>query len=965
MIQGWRVKLPRWMSCVMAFSLSGCTGSIVGGETAPCPAGTYVSMGDCPPCAEATHCGTPCRDCTTLSTNHACIDGGCGCASPADCLPGEWCANATCQRSADISLYVVPAIRDTKILPDSGSPATDESYEISVVAAPGELEPASFVVRPRVSLSGLLVEATSLTSAAGAVIPADNVDIRVVKCWWQAGVEIEVGTKTFTPELLLKDDALVKVEGAENYLRLGGEYVQISSSVPVQTGGVIHTIAEYPVQDAATLQPFDVPAGTNKQVWITLKVPADAAAGTYHGLLLLSLLSGETGSVGLTLEVLPFALEPSRLTYSLYYRGMLKSDWPDGSISSEWKSEAQLRAELRDMFDHGVTNPAVYQDFDQAFLGKYLEARRDLGMDNQPLYFLGLDTGNSSNPAVLSALTQSVQDLVGFATPYGVTDVFVYGLDEAQSPILETQRPAWQAVHAGGGKIFVAGQAGVGKNFDLMGDIQDLLICANAPRADEAAKWHGAGHLVFNYANPQVGNEEPERYRRNYGLLLWQQDYDGAMDYAYQDSCGSIWNDFDRTDYRDLVFTYPTVDGVIDTIEWEGFHEAVDDTRYLATLQRLLEEKQAQGEDTSFSESFLAELKGTSLVDLDGIRANIIKHILCWRGEGPCCGNGSVGDEEVCDAGNLLGNTCTDLGFTGGQLACSKVCTFDTCGCTPSRISISLADPTPAADAIVSGGEVQIGALLESSCAALSGFIDWNDSLVGYWDFNEGSGGTATDKSSYGHGGTLNGPAWTAGRFGSALRFDGVNSSVTCGNLGIAQNGSATIEGWFNFAELAMNKGAHVPLFTNLYQHKANNHFYISGTSDYFPVADLIRENQWIHVALVYSGTSDTGNSKLYVNGLPFDIRLQGAVENIGALSNFAVGTDVGSYFNGMIDEVRVWNRVLSRGEIEASYDASRYGLHNTFAVSQDGPVHCYACVSNALGQSARTETRTFTVDAP
>ena len=43
-------------------------------------------------------------------------------------------------------------------------------------------------------------------------------------------------------------------------------------------------------------------------------------------------------------------------------------------------------------------------------------------------------------------------------------------------------------------------------------------------------------------------------------------------------------NDFDHERFRDHVFAYPTSAGVIDTIQWEGFREAVDDVRYLATL---------------------------------------------------------------------------------------------------------------------------------------------------------------------------------------------------------------------------------------------------------------------------------------------------------------------------------------------------------------------------------------------
>ena len=63
---------------------------------------------------------------------------------------------------------------------------------------------------------------------------------------------------------------------------------------------------------------------------------------------------------------------------------------------------------------------------------------------------------------------------------------------------------------------------------------------------------------------------------------MWNAGYDGAMNFAYQHAYGpSIWNDFDSasTHYRDHVFAYPTTDGVIDTIEWEGWREGVDDTR--------------------------------------------------------------------------------------------------------------------------------------------------------------------------------------------------------------------------------------------------------------------------------------------------------------------------------------------------------------------------------------------------
>jgi len=57
------------------------------------------------------------------------------------------------------------------------------------------------------------------------------------------------------------------------------------------------------------------------------------------------------------------------------------------------------------------------------------------------------------------------------------------------------------------------------------------------------------------------------------------------MLYAYQDGFGFVWNDLDSQQFRDHVFAYPTVDGVIDTVAWEGLREGIDDVRYLSQLK--------------------------------------------------------------------------------------------------------------------------------------------------------------------------------------------------------------------------------------------------------------------------------------------------------------------------------------------------------------------------------------------
>jgi hypothetical protein len=98
------------------------------------------------------------------------------------------------------------------------------------------------------------------------------------------------------------------------------------------------------------------------------------------------------------------------------------------------------------------------------------------------------------------------------------------------------------------------------------------------------------------------------------------------MNFAYQYPFGAAWNDFDSPkrdkDYRDHMFTYPTSDGVIGTVQWEGFREGVDDTRYLATLLDL---------DPNRSEAGMRAWIASRLdegMDAAGVRELLIDEIL-------------------------------------------------------------------------------------------------------------------------------------------------------------------------------------------------------------------------------------------------------------------------------------------------------------------------------------------------
>jgi hypothetical protein len=269
-----------------------------------------------------------------------------------------------------------------------------------------------------------------------------------------------------------------------------------------------------------------------------------------------------------------------------------------------------------------------------------LKLRNELGMSHQPLYLVGLITDD----ARLGDKLRNVQSLV---QPFGVPDVYVYGLDEATGQRLLGQRAAWAQVHDHGAKIFVAGYEGT---FEAMGDLLDMFVHAWRPSSTEAAKWHGAGHAIVSYDNPQSGPANPHLWRQNYGVVLWAAGYDGAMPYAYQHCFGDCYDDLDDKTYRDHLLAYPTVDGVIDTIAWEGFREGVYDVRYIQTLETqinaVLRDGDAERRDAAReAQDYLQTLKKlvnacptnglgrSSQLDLDlgAMRRRVIAHLARLR----------------------------------------------------------------------------------------------------------------------------------------------------------------------------------------------------------------------------------------------------------------------------------------------------------------------------------------------
>jgi Concanavalin A-like lectin/glucanases superfamily len=528
--------------------------------------------------------------------------------------------------NADVAIYVVPPVSDSKILPDTLLPTGLLSKVMNITACKGEFEPGSFVLNPDANVNGLNIQATTLQLHGGtATIPSVNINIRVVKCWYQASYSISnLTNKHLTPELLLKDDSLVNIVGTENYLKLSPDglpsYYTCISTPASGTGSEILSFDDFPVLDSTTLQAVNLISGENKQFWITVEIPTSATAGIYTADINLS-ATGVSETIKLTVKVPNIVLADSGLSYSIYYRGKLRDT---GTISSEYKNEDQFAVEMQNLINHGVTNPTVYGQGSDSVLGDVLTIRNDEGMDNSKLYYLGLKTDGF---ATLNELKSAVSSKITFVSSYGVNQLYIYGPDEQNMDTTES-RSQITAVHDVNGKVFNAQNPTYAA---AVTDILDLVVAAYIPDSELADAYYNNGNEIFSYANPQVGEENPTTYRRNYGISLWQNNYNGAMNYAYHTSFCNIWNDFDHSSYRDHNFTYPTANGVIDTIAWEGFREGVDDVKYISTLTQKISEVM-QGSNNNLK----AIAKNAQILldnvqnyeNLDELRSKILEYIL-------------------------------------------------------------------------------------------------------------------------------------------------------------------------------------------------------------------------------------------------------------------------------------------------------------------------------------------------
>ena len=196
--------------------------------------------------------------------------------------------------------------------------------------------------------------------------------------------------------------------------------------------------------------------------------------------------------------------------------------------------------------------------------------------------------------------------------------------------------------------------------------------------------------------------------------------------------------------------------------------------------------------------------------------------------------------------------------------------------------------------------------------------------LVGWWTFDEGAGATAADWSGHGNHGKIEGsPQWVDGFDGTALKFDGVDDLVNCGDLpSLSITGNITVMCWIKVAafnrswETILAKGDNSYRMSRGPQYGSAIHFGCNGPSGgNLSGFTTVTTDTWRHVALVYDGV----NKIIYIDGVE-DTRVASAGDISVSTYPLYIGANSqqGSRnLTGLVDDVRIYNKALTPADIQ------------------------------------------------
>jgi len=271
-------------------------------------------------------------------------------------------------------------------------------------------------------------------------------------------------------------------------------------------------------------------------------------------------------------------------------------------------------------------------------------------------------------------------------------------------------------------------------------------------------------------------------------------------------------------------------------------------------------------------------------------------------------------------------------------------------------------------------------------------FTIFNDSTVLHLGLNNfsaiGENGTrVVDVSKYENHGTPNGAFFnsTGGFYGGGYTFDGVNDFINVSDpSSLNITGKITVASWIKLSASQLNApivarwGSDQSYLLGVDYVTANKIIFgirVSEVSKTATSTNTYNDGKWHQVVGVFNGT----NVLLYIDGGAEAVTGSATTGPIdGPANNVFIGSynSLGNFFNGSIDEVRIFDRALSANEVTQLYMSNLQKLNNTdwlLYVNQtkhnsttglgNGQYTYFSTAIDTAGNENSTETRTITLD--
>jgi hypothetical protein len=222
--------------------------------------------------------------------------------------------------------------------------------------------------------------------------------------------------------------------------------------------------------------------------------------------------------------------------------------------------------------------------------------------------------------------------------------------------------------------------------------------------------------------------------------------------------------------------------------------------------------------------------------------------------------------------------------------------------------------------------------------------------LIGLWSFDgaDVTPSTSTDRSGSGYDGSIVGAIPTRGKIGQALSFDGTNDYVSTPVRQFPQTAySATAWIKTDLSQTgiitAVYKQSGTVQYTQFYVDTSGavtgrivqtyDTTYIGRAT----AASAVTANAWTHVVMTWDGGTTNSAIKVYVNGSQADTANDGLGTFTAPNSSSGAGLWIGaqeydgagvSFFKGLLDDIRVYDRALSAPEVTRLYRAASARLN-------------------------------------